>query len=241
MEVISMKIIKAHKSKEGHLQLMVDSIPKITYEKVGMSYIGSDENNYFSDYLRYEHGSGHFVAFAGREIKIELKDGTIETLKDHWWASSIKNEEHEFVYVGLGTMEELQDCFVFCSYRLRKDMLELAIKEYLKEDFYYEYYDIEKWAKLQYSWYPLIFHGRELPFLMNYKGNIIDAITKERKFALNNYMKIKKTRTFMLKLFKLQYRDNDRLIKLEDNYTNVVRETLPCNEFEKYRLKADKQ
>lgn len=235
-----MKIIKAHKNKNGHLYLMVNEIPKITYEKVGLSYVGSDDEGYFNDYLRYEYGSGSFVAFAGREISIELKDSTIQTLKNHWWASGHYDKEHEYVEVGLSTLEKLQNCFVFCSYSIRKDKLEKMIEEYLRDNIFYDYWDIEKWCNLQYNWYPLIYHGKQLPYLMNYKGDIIDEFTLERKFADLNLCKIKKVKgeikTFELRLFKLEYKENNRLIKLEDKYDNVVKETLPDEEFRKYKL-----
>ena len=231
-----MKIIKAHKNKNSHLYLMVDNIPQMTYEKIGSSYVGADKENYFSDYLKYERGSGNFMAFGGREIRMQMKDGSIQKLKDHWWDSGHYDREHKYINIGLGMLDELQNCFVFRGYNIRKDKLELLVEEYLKNDIFYEYYDIEKWAKLQCDWFPLIFHGRQLPFLMNCKGDIIDVITKERKYALHNYIKVKKTKYFKLKLFKLEYRDNNRLIKLEDSYDNIVKETLPSKEFSEYKL-----
>lgn len=230
-----MKIIKAHKNPNGHFQLMVDIIPKLTYEKVGASYVGSDDEGCFSDYLRYERASGRFVAFAGREITIEMKDGTRQVLKDHWWDSGNYDKEHKYIGIGLSTLEHLQNCFVFCSYNINEQKLNEMIEEYLKNDTFYAYYDIEKWAKLQYNWYPLIFHGRQLPFLMNYKGDIIDSVTKERKYAMSNYLKVKKGKRFSLKLFELKYNNGDRLIKLEDKYDNVVKESLPEEQYLKYK------
>lgn len=234
-----MKILRAHKTQYGHLYLAVDNIPKVTYEKVGLSYIGSDDEGYFSDYLKYEHGSGSFVAFAGRELCIHLKDGTIQKLKDHWWAYGNYDNEHEYVDIGLGTLEDLQDCYVFCSYCIRKDKLQILLDEYLKNNPFYDYWEIERWCKLQHSWYPLIFHGKQLPFLMNYRGDIIDTITKKSKYALLNICKIRNTkmgkRNFDLKLFRFEYKENGRLIKLEDKYENIVKETLPSKEFIKYK------
>jgi len=236
-----MRIIKAYKNPNGHLYIMVDKIPKLTYEKIGASYVGSDEQELFNDYLKYEYGYGSFKAFAGREFSIELKDGTIIKLKDHWWDYGVYDKENEYVGIGLGTLESLLDCFVFCSYNVRKDKLEELINDYLSRDKFYEYYEIEKWCKLQYIWYPLIFHGKQLPFMMNYKGNVVERDTKEYKYALHNYMKIKKDKTFLLKLFKLSYKDeNGRLIKLEDSYINVVKETLPDFEVKKYLEWANK-
>jgi hypothetical protein len=230
-----MKIIKAHKNLHGHLYLMVDEIPKITYEKIGESYVGSDEEGIFNYYLKYKYGSGNFKAFAGREFPIELKDGTIVRLKDHWWDAGVYDKENEYVNVGLGTLEDLQDCYIYCSYNIKKDKLKELINDYLSRDKFYNYYEIEKWAKLQYKWYSIIFHGKEIPFMMNYKGNVVDRDTKEYKYVLHNYIKYKKNKVFKLKLFKLSYKDETgRLIKLEDNYINIVKETLPEQEFKKY-------
>jgi hypothetical protein len=229
-----MKIIKAHKNIRGYLYLLVDEIPKITYKKIGMSYVGSDDQEFFNDYLKYEQASKGFQAFAGREFTIELKDGTIVKLKDHWWDSGAYDKENEYIQVRLGTLKQLQDCYVFFGYNIRKDKLEKMLSEYLSENKFYDYREMEKWCKMQYNWYPLIFHGKELSFMMNYKGNIIESNTHEPKYALHNYVKCKKGKQFELKLFKLSYYENGRLVKLEDSYMNVTRETLPEFEFEKY-------
>lgn len=229
-----MKIIKAYKSKDGHLYLMVDNIPKKTYEKIGSSYVGSDDEGYFNSYLAYDPATPGFKAFAGREIEIELKDGTIAKLKDHWWDSGNYDKEHEYVPIGLGTLERLQECYVYCGYNIRKDKLEILLEEYLQNNNFEDYWEIEKWCNLQYTWHPLIFHGKKIPYLINYRGHIIHEITMQREHLQRNYVKVKNGKWFKLKLFKLQYKENGILIKLEDNFNNIAKESLPDEEYKKY-------
>lgn len=79
----------------------------LTYERVGNDYIGSDGP--FRDLLYYERGGGRFVAFAGRELALLMKDGTIQEVKDHWWSGSLKGR----VPVTIGDVKSLTDCYVF--------------------------------------------------------------------------------------------------------------------------------
>ncbi len=73
----------------------------------GRDYVGSDGP--FRDVLKYQFGGGRFVAFAGREIPIELADGSVVTLKNHWWHSHIKG----FASCAYGDVESLTRCYVF--------------------------------------------------------------------------------------------------------------------------------
>lgn len=79
----------------------------LTYSRVGNDYIGSDGP--FRDLLYYERGGGRFVAFAGRELALPMKDGTIEKVKDHWWSGRLAGH----VSVVLGDVKSLSNCYVF--------------------------------------------------------------------------------------------------------------------------------
>lgn len=79
----------------------------LTYERDGKDFIGSDGP--FSSLLYYERGGGRFVAFAGRELALPMKDGTIEKVKDHWWSGSLKGR----VSVVIGDVKSLTNCYVF--------------------------------------------------------------------------------------------------------------------------------
>lgn len=80
---------------------------QLTYERVGNDYIGSDGP--FRDALIYSRGGGRFVAFAGRELTIAMKDGTTQKLKDHWWSGGIKGYRD----VVCSDVESLKRCYVF--------------------------------------------------------------------------------------------------------------------------------
>lgn len=79
----------------------------LTYERDGKDFIGSDGP--FSSLLYYERGGGRFVAFAGRELALPMKDGTVEKVKDHWWSGLLKGRAS----VVIGDVKSLTDCYVF--------------------------------------------------------------------------------------------------------------------------------
>lgn len=229
-----MKILKAYKGNHGRLYLCVNKIPKVKYEKIGVDYVGSDKNGYFSHYLHYSRMTN---AFAGRELQLVMKDGTVDTIKDHWFDSGSYEGHGEFVPIGLGTAESLQNCYVYYSYNIQKDKLNELVKEYLTREKFYEYYEIEKWLKLQYKWYPLIMHGKELPFMMNKNGDVVEMETKEMVYCMYNVIKSRnvtekyKHKTF--RYFKLNHKVDGKLYKLEDMYGNVCKETLPKKHYKK--------
>lgn len=70
-------------------------------------FVGSDGP--FRDVLGYQHGSGRFRAFAGREFTINLDDGNTYVCKDHWWNGHITG----FVSATYGTVDKLRKCYVF--------------------------------------------------------------------------------------------------------------------------------
>lgn len=229
-----MKIIKAHKSKNGGLYLMVDEIPKITYEKIGLSYIGSDEQGLFNEYLKFENYYGKMKAFAGREIEIELKNGEKIKLKDNWWDAGTYDKSKQYISIGIQTKNRLRDCYVYCGMNVSESAINDLLEEYLKHDIFYEYYEIEDWLKLDFDWYDLKFHGMTLQFSINNRGDVINNTTLKREYVRNNISKYKNGKSFNLSLFKLKYQNNGKLIKLEDKYENIVKESLPEFEFEEY-------
>jgi len=229
-----MKIIKVCKSKYNHFYLCVDKIPKIKYERSGNDYIGQDKHGFFSEHLEYENFPG---AFGGREIELNMKDGSKEIIKDYWYTQGSYDEHGEFVSIGLGTKESLQDCYVYTSYQIQKDEFISLLKEYLSKDKLYDYWDIEKWLKLQYRWYPVMIHGKEIPFMMNKNGDVVEKYNKTPEYCMRNICRCKKKpekyylKTF--RYFKIQYKENKKLIKLEDKYSNVCKETLPSKYYKK--------
>lgn len=232
-----MKILKLHKSKEGIYYCLFDVMPKITYEKIGSDYIGSatDENGniIFSDYLGYSRGIGSFVGFAGREITLPMKDGTVKKIKDHWWDCGSYEKHGEFIAIGCGTLKSLQECYVYCSYNINKTAFEKMLDEYYSREKEYGYKEIEDWCRLQYKWYDVVIGSIKYPIMVNYRGDFVDKYSKKPIYPrinreIGRYKWAGKTnKYFPLCLFKYNYKNGDRLVKIEKKMTDVLCESLP--------------
>lgn len=211
---------------------LFDEIPEITYEKIGTDYVGSaiddDGDIIFSDHLGYESFGG---AFGGRELTLHMKDGSIKKIKDHWFDWGYYPNHGKFVHIGAGTLESLQDCYVYRGYNINKNTFEKMLGDYYSREKEYEYHEIEKWCELQYKWHDLIISGIKYPYMVNYKGDFVDKYTKERQYGVrHNICKMEKVddgyKDFPLCLFKLEYHNGDRLIKIERKMIDVLRESL---------------
>lgn len=221
-----MKILKLAKYNINSYGAIFDKVPEITYEKNGRDYVGSVIDNkgniIFSNFLGY---CSYGDAFGGRELTLKMKDGTKNKIKDHWFDCGYVKDHGEFIDIGAGTLEEMQNCFVFYSMNINKKYFKKLVEQYLKFDKVYGYDELREWTNLQYEWYPIIFHGKKISFMMNKFGNVVEAETKKRIYAMHNVCKMSTRRTY--NYFKLEYKENGRLIKLQDKYLNVCLETLP--------------
>jgi hypothetical protein len=205
---------------------MFDEIPEVTYEKIGIDYIGSavDENGniIFSRHLQWERFGD---AFAGRELSLKMKDGSITKIKDHWFDWGCYEKHGEFVNIGAGTLESLQDCYVYFNCNINKDMFQKMLEDYYSIEKEYDYDEIEKWAKLQYKWYNVIINGKEYPYMVNKNGDFVDKYSKEPIYARCNRCNMKYYdrfgKTFYSCLFELNYKENGRLIKIERKMIDV--------------------
>jgi len=218
---------------------MFDEIPQLTYEKIGSSYIGSAITEtgdiIFSEHLGYDSWG---KAFAGREITLTMKDGSEQKIKDYWYDWGSYKPHGEFVGIGAGTLESLQNCYVYCGYNINKGTFQKMLDDYYSRDKEYEYYEIEKWCKLQYEWFDVIIDNIKYPLMVNKKGDFVEKYTKEPVYGIrHNYCIMryyKQTgKSFDLCLFKWQYKDNTgRLIKIERKMIDVLKESLPYAEDE---------
>ena len=227
-----MRILKLVKNSYGHCYVMFDEIPQKTFEKIGIDYVGSYEENgkvILSWYLKKERFGD---AFGGREINLNIKDGTVKTIKDYWFDCGSYPEHGEFINIGAGTLEDLQRCFVFCSMNINKEAFENMVEEYLKRDKIYEYDEVEKWSKLQYTWYDVIVNGKKIPYMMNKYGGMVEKESK--KYVYPRYNKAKKVKGEWKEYhyFKFNYKEDGRLVKIESNYLEVLKNTLPFSEEE---------
>lgn len=220
-------------NKSGYF-VIFDEIPEITYIKNGLDYIGTaqDEKDHiiFSNHLVYKSWDNAH-AFAGNVLHLKMKDGSINTIKNNWYDNGSYSGHGKFIDIGAGLLGKLQNCFVFSTYNINEATFNAMVDTYLMHDKIYDYRELEAWTKLQYTWYPLIFHGKQLPYMMNKKSDIVERESKELVyFRSNRYSsKLKKTYSF----FKLKYKDsNGTLVKLEDSYLNVCMSTLPFSKEE---------
>jgi hypothetical protein len=228
-----MKIIKLVK-QNNHYSAIFDIIPKITYEKIGSDYIGSsvdsDGTIIASDFLGYDSWG---KAFGGREIVLTMKDGSIQKIKDYWYDWGWYKKHGEFISIGAGTLEKLQRCFVYFSYNINKDKFDEMVEEYLSRDKLYSYKEVEDWCKLQYKWYNVIVNGKPIPYMMNEYGDMVEKETKQRVFPRENRMKKVKDKYKIYHYFKFKYKDDTgKLIKIEANYLETLKATLPFSEEE---------
>lgn len=143
-----MKIIKLINSN-GY-KAVFDEIPELTYEKIGSDYVGSatdDKGNVIlSHFLKRERFGD---AFGGRELNLKMKDGSTETIKDYWFDHGSYLKHGEFIRIGAETLEGLQNCYVYFSANINKEIFINMVEEYLSHDKIYGYREVEEWCNLQ--------------------------------------------------------------------------------------------
>lgn len=110
-----------------------------TYEQVGNDYIGTDGP--LTRALYYTRASAAFKAFAGSELTLRMKDGTVRKIKDHWWSG----QPSEHIHVTVGDIESLKDCYVFGGASIRREDFQALRESYT--GCVYPYWDYEKVIK----------------------------------------------------------------------------------------------
>lgn len=230
-----MRIIKMYVSRKNgnkSYYCLFDKIPEVTYEQVGSDYVGSaideDGNIVLSNHLGYEVHGG---AFGGREFTLKMKDGSTRTIKDHWFDYGSYEKHGEFIQVGGGTLKELQDCYVYCSYDIGQQIFNKMLDDYYSREREYTYEEIEQWCKLQYKWHDLIINGTKYPYMVNEKGDFVDKYTKKHVYVRHNRLILREVngelKEFIICLFKLKYNNGHRLVNIERKMFDVLRESLP--------------
>lgn len=152
-----MKILKMYVNRTSYQSsyyCVLDEIPQVTYEKVGNNYVGSavDENGniIFSDYLIYDPHPFR-PAFGGRELTLHMKDGDIKKIKNYWFDAGYCEEHGEFIGIGAGTLDKLQECYVYCHFYINKKVFEEMLHDYYSRDKEYGYDEIGRFVKEQKS------------------------------------------------------------------------------------------
>lgn len=114
------------------------------------------------------------------------------------------------------------------------DTFQMMLDDYYSREKEYEYYEIEKWCKLQYKWYDVIIDGKKYPYMVNKKGNFVHKYSKEPIYPRTNkcIWRFQKDtgKSFDLCLFELKYNNGNRLIKIQRKMMDVLKESLPFSE-----------
>lgn len=238
-----MKILKLYRSENyGRTQycIVFDEIPQLTYEKIDKDYVGSavdhEGNILLSLHLGYEAAG---EAFAGSELTLNMKDGTVEKIKNHWFDWGSYKPHGEFINVGANTLENLQNCYVYRGYNINKNAFMKMLEDYYSRDKEYDDCEIQTWCRLQHKWYDVYIDGKNYPYMVNKKGEFIHKDSKKpifhvrRNYGIGKYKyKGKTNNKFKLCIFKLKYNNGDRLVKVERNMLDVLKESLPYSEDE---------
>jgi hypothetical protein len=125
----------------GGEALVLNRPLKMIYEQAGIDLVGRDGP--FIDFLKYELGSGRFVAFAGRELQLQMVDGTTRAIKNHWW----HGVPHGTVPVAIGSEEGLSKCYVFSSMSADPEDIKKLRDKYSGDVF--PYWDYEKMVRIR--------------------------------------------------------------------------------------------
>jgi len=102
-------------TKNGDVQkfIVIDRMPKFVYEREG-NYLLAEDSGFYScfGYQRSQWDK----AFGGRKFDILLKNGEVEKADGQWWHSHYpKWDALKLSSPGIGTVEDLKKCYVFCS------------------------------------------------------------------------------------------------------------------------------
>lgn len=135
-----LKVIAVVSMTNQDVAIILNRKLNFVYERVGNDYIGKDGP--FRDVLAYERGSGRFVAFAGRELQLNMCHGGMVRIKDHWWSSHIPGHAS----VAVSDVESLKKTYVFRG-GVCIDPAELEALRSSYSGPVYSYWDYEKIVK----------------------------------------------------------------------------------------------
>ncbi len=97
-------ILSGHLTYNGTLQLLVDKIPEVEYERIG-NYFYGEKDGYCSV---YEYQKGSTDGFAGRTITLKIKGGGNVDFKGSLWDPMLKPENiPEYRHISITTDAEV--------------------------------------------------------------------------------------------------------------------------------------
>lgn len=119
------------------IAIVVDEIPKLTYEKHGTNLIGSDDSEVIFDCL-YLQNDRLQKAFAGREFDLPMKDGTVTRCKGQYWSGRTRECANEIgIELGVATiqtLDALKKCYVFTGYQVNRLAYRSMVSEFFKKN-----------------------------------------------------------------------------------------------------------
>lgn len=127
--------------------LVLDRLPAFKYGLSNGCITGKD--GLFADCLYYEAPFGRFKAFAGREFKIKLEDGSIIECNGQYW-DGVKKDHIEVLgfvpsRVTINSLDSLKKCFVFTGTYANPELFQKLRNTY--DGKVWEYWEYDKHIK----------------------------------------------------------------------------------------------
>jgi len=118
--------------------VIIDKPLNFLYERRSDCLVANDDG-FYSSYF-YERPDVQWKAFGGRPFDIPMKDGTTEKAYGQWWdGRHSENAPEPIVQVGVATLDELLECYVFTSGYISKIKLENWLRKNVPTSDYYWY------------------------------------------------------------------------------------------------------
>lgn len=103
------------------------------------------------DFLTFHKHYGRMKAFVGRELKLQMVDGSTLTVKDDWWAEGASRweEENNVVINGFSyaTLDACIRCCVFYCTAISDDKLRALVGDFFKQHPDYKPWKYDDWRE----------------------------------------------------------------------------------------------
>jgi len=136
------RIVKhVHSISSGQKFAVISRMPAFKFTRRDDLLLAED-SGFYSCY-KYCTPGKYSRAFAGREFKIPMSDGSMIEANGQWWqALHPAHKDNRLLDYGIETEENLKKCFVFCSALFDAKLLETCSYPSV------EYWDLERQWRL---------------------------------------------------------------------------------------------
>jgi len=114
-------IIKHRNERFTQTFLVLDRAPDFSYERIGNHLIAEDSG--FFNFFYHSGPTKAFQAFGGREFTIKMKDEDDIKANGQWWDGMPPDYYDLVSQNGIGTIKGLNECNVFSSCYIDKDIV----------------------------------------------------------------------------------------------------------------------